>query len=213
MNRRGVPSPGDVLRLLGAQRVVPVLRNADAADAVATARACARGGARVVELTCSTPDVERAIAELAGDEGMVVGLGTIADAVRVAGAVAAGARFVVSYTAPPGFVAAAREAGVLAIPGAFTPTEVAACARDGARAVKLFPARALGPAVVRDLRTVLPGVPLLVTGGIGARAQDVAPWLEAGALAVGLGGALGTAAADGAGEVERRLRAALGHPA
>jgi len=197
-----------VLDALAAQRVVPVLRSATVEDAVATARACARGGMSAIELTHSTPDVEDAVATLTA-EGLLVGVGTIADAAQVPGAIAAGARFVVSYTLPPGMVRAAGELAAVAIPGAFTPTEVAACLHDGAAAVKLFPARALSPGYLRDLRAVLPGLRAFPSGGLAARADVLGPWLEAGALAVGLGSDLGTVARLGAGEVERRARLAL----
>jgi 2-dehydro-3-deoxyphosphogluconate aldolase / (4S)-4-hydroxy-2-oxoglutarate aldolase len=198
----------DVLERIAGQRVVPVLRSADVADAVATARACARAGMDVIELTHSTPDVETAVGELTRD-GLTVGVGTVTSALQVEPAVAAGAAFVVSFTAPEGMAQAARALGIPAIPGALTPTEVAACLAQGAPAVKVFPARGLAPAYLRDLRAVMPQLRAIVTGGLRARAEDVVPWLEAGALAVGLGGDIGTAGVDGAGEVERRARAAL----
>jgi 2-dehydro-3-deoxyphosphogluconate aldolase/(4S)-4-hydroxy-2-oxoglutarate aldolase len=198
----------EVLERIAVQRVVPVLRSADVADAVATARACARAGMEVIELTHSTPDVESAVRELAG-EGLTVGVGTVTGAAQVEPAVAAGAAFVVSFAAPAGMVQAARSLGVPAIPGALTPTEVAACLAQGAPAVKLFPARGLDPAYLRHLLAVMPQLRAIVTGGLRARAEDIVPWLQAGALAVGLGGDLGTAGADGAEEVERRARAAL----
>ena len=80
-----------------------------------------------------------------------------------------------------------------------TPTE--------RRSRSSFPASLAGPAFIPSLRPLLPDLQLLVTGGI--EPDGVGPWLEAGALAVGLGGSLGTAATVGAAEVERRCRAAL----
>lgn len=200
--------PADVIAALAAQRVVPVLRSRDVGDAVATARACARAGMGAIELTRTTPDVERAL-ELLRDDGLLLGLGTLTDAAQVAPAAAAGASFVVSFQQLPGLCEAAAPAGVAAIPGALTPTEVAAAAAAGADAVKLFPARSLAPPYLRDLRAVLPRLPLMVTGGIAATTAAIAPWLAAGAFAVGLGSDLGTVAENGAAEVERRARAAL----
>ena len=195
-----------MIAAIAAQRVIPVLRARDVADAVDTARACARAGLRIVELTRTTPDVEQAVHALV-DDGLTVGVGTIRSGDEVRSAAAAGAAFVVSFHRPGDFMAAATAAGVLAIPGALTPHEVAACADAGARVVKLFPARSLTPAYLRDLAPVLPDLRFVVTGGIEPGAT--APWLRAGALAVGLGSALGTVAAEGADEVERRCRAAL----
>jgi 2-dehydro-3-deoxyphosphogluconate aldolase/(4S)-4-hydroxy-2-oxoglutarate aldolase len=193
---------------LVAQRIVPVLRCADADDAVETARALAAGGFRAVELTMTTPDVLAAVPPLAGD-GLLVGVGTIRRAEEVAPAVDAGARFVVSFANPPGFVATARDAGVPAVPGGLTPGEVAAAQRDGPAAVKLFPASLVTPDYVRTLLVLDPSLRLLVTDGIEPTPDSIRPWLEAGAAMVGIGAALGTARSVGAAEVERRARAAL----
>lgn len=191
---------------IAAQRVVPVLRCADAADAVETARVCARAGMGVIELTRTTPEVERAVGELRG-EGLCVGLGTLTSAEQVLGACEAGAHFVVSFAAPEGFVSAARAVGLEAIPGALTPGEVLSCLEAGAAAVKIFPARLAEPAYLRDLRALMPGLRAIVTGGLAA--GDAPAWLEAGALAVGLGGELGSVGHDGAGRVAERAREAL----
>lgn len=196
----------DVLAAIARQRVVPVLRCADPGDAVATAHACAAGGMEVVELTHSTPDVERAVEELGNAGNIIVGVGTITSAGQVGAAAAAGASFAVSFANPDGFLPAADAAGIPAFPGAFTPSEVLACAEGGAEAVKIFPARAATPSYLRDLAAVMPDVELLVTGGLEPTRASIEPWLAAGAVAVGLGGALGTAAAVGAGEVTRRCR-------
>lgn len=191
---------------IAAQRVIPVLRTAAAEDAVATARACAAVGLTVVELTCTTPDVFAAL-EALRDDDVRAGLGTVTSADEVRRAAAAGAEFVVSYTNPTGMVEAAHAAGLTAVPGALTPTEVAACLRDGADAVKLFPARAISPAHVRDLRAVMPGVALMATGGVAA--ADIPAWLAAGVDAVGVGSELGTVARDGADAVRERAAALL----
>jgi 2-dehydro-3-deoxyphosphogluconate aldolase / (4S)-4-hydroxy-2-oxoglutarate aldolase len=200
----------EVLDAIARQRVVPVLRSADPVDAVATARACAAAGMNVVELTRTTPRVEDAIAALR-DDGLVLGLGTVTAAQHVEAAAAAGAAFVVSFASPEWLLPAARCAGVAAIPGAFTPTEILRCVESGADGVKLFPARFLSPAYLGDLRAVMPGLRAIPTGGIAARGHAIGAWLEAGALAVGVGSDLGTVAADGAAAVESRARAARGH--
>lgn len=197
-----------LLDRIARQVVVPVLRCAHVPDAIATARACAEAGLKIVELTRSTPEVERAIEVLSGDRGITVGLGTVTSAEQIGPAVRAGASFVVSYCAPQGFVEAAHAHGALAIPGAFTPAEVQACVRAGADVVKLFPASQLSPGYIRDLHAVMPGVELLVTGGLLPQADAVRAWVDAGACAVGLGGALGTVATVGEEEVMRRARIA-----
>ena len=194
------------LEELARQRVLPVLRCRDAEDTIATARAAAAAGCRVVEVTMSTPGAEDAIAPLVA-EGLVVAVGTVRDASAVRGLADLGATMVVSFWNPPGFIAAAADAGIPAIPGGFTTHELAAAHVEGAAAVKLFPAGLADPSYLQALRPLLPDLRLLVTGGI--EPDGVRPWLEAGALAIGLGSRLGTAATVGAAEVERRCRTAL----
>jgi 2-dehydro-3-deoxyphosphogluconate aldolase/(4S)-4-hydroxy-2-oxoglutarate aldolase len=162
----------------------------------------------VVELTCSTPDVETAIAQLV-DDGLVVGLGTVTSPDRIGPAVSAGASFIVSFCAPAGLIGAAHRSGVLAIPGAMSPSEVALCRRAGADAVKIFPAGELTPGYVRHLSAVMPGLRLLATGGIAPCGDALRPWLAAGAIAVGIGGGLGTVSQVGDDQVQRRARDAL----
>jgi 2-dehydro-3-deoxyphosphogluconate aldolase/(4S)-4-hydroxy-2-oxoglutarate aldolase len=188
------------------QRIVPVLRCQDATDAVSTARAVARAGLTVVELTFTTPGVLDAVPSLV-NEGLTVAVGTVTAAEQVHAAAAAGAALVVSFASPDGFIAAAQEAGVVAIPGALTPSEIQSAHAAGAPAVKLFPARLAGVAMLSDMRAVLPDLRLLPTGGVSI--ADAPQWLAAGALAIGLGATLGTVARDGADEVEHRCRQAL----
>ena len=197
-----------VLEQMTAQRVLPILRSATVRDAVETARACARAGMRVVELTQTTPSVEEALEELRA-EGLLLGVGTLTSADQVGSAVDAGAQFVVSFARPAGFVERAVELGVPAIPGVLSPGEVLSACDAGAAAVKIFPARAVSPSYLSDLRTVMPELKAIVTGGLRASAASLRPWMDAGALAVGVGGDLGTVAEHGPDEVERRARGAL----
>jgi 2-dehydro-3-deoxyphosphogluconate aldolase / (4S)-4-hydroxy-2-oxoglutarate aldolase len=196
----------NVLDAIHSQRVIPILRCADAADAIATARVAKAAGMGVVELTLTTSGVHGALRELSAD-GLVVGLGSLVSATDVPLAVEAGAQFVVSFAAVAGLAETAHELAVAAVQGGLTPTEVFAAQRAGADAVKVFPARFVSPAYLGDLAAVLPGVRLIPTGGVApAHART---WLDAGAWAVGLGSALGTVATVGAAEVEHRCRAAL----
>ena len=167
--------------------------------------ALAEGGLTTVEVTLSTPGVFSAVERLSR-EGLHVGVGTITDAVAVDAAADAGAGFVVSFTSPRGFVAAAVARHVLAIPGAMTPSEAHSAAAAGASLVKLFPARVLGPEIVSDLRPLVEGVRFVATGGIPLTGEGVGSWMRAGAAAIGIGRALGEVGDVGAREVTRRAR-------
>ena len=177
---------------LAADPVVAVIRHLDPAVALEIARAAAAGGIRVLEITFTVPDAPQVIATLVAElPDAVVGAGTVLTVEQVDAAADAGAAFIVSPVTDPIVGAHCRTRGIPYIPGAFTPTEVAAAANAGAAAVKIFPASTLGVGFVASLGEVLPHVSLMPTGGIAA--DQVGEWLAAGATAVGIAGALGAA--------------------
>lgn len=172
---------------LRASRVVAVLRGDDPARVVEAGVALHDAGITCLEATFTTPGAAEAIAELARRLPKAsVGAGTVLEPAQADEAVRAGATFLVTPAPCLDVVAAAAGAPVLA--GAFTPGEVLAVWRAGASAVKIFPAATGGPGHVRDLRGPLPDIPFVPTGGIGV--GDAAAYLQAGAVAVGLGSAL-----------------------
>jgi 2-dehydro-3-deoxyphosphogluconate aldolase/(4S)-4-hydroxy-2-oxoglutarate aldolase len=157
----------DVLREVAAVRVIPVVVLDDAADAAPLADALVRAGLRCAEITLRTMAGEEAISVMAQRGDLLVGAGTVLDVSQVERVVRAGARFVVS----PGFdeevVAACRKAGVLALPGAVTPTEIQSARRAGLDTVKFFPAEAMGGIpVINALSAPFPGMRFVPTGGI-----------------------------------------------
>lgn len=133
--------------------------------------------------------------------------GTVMSTGEAADAVAAGATFLVSPHTDPDLVCWAAARGVAVVPGAFTPTEVAAAWNAGATAVKLFPASVGGPALVRELRGPFAHMAFIPSGGI--TAENAGAFLAAGAVAVGIGGWL-TRNADPA-VVEARARRLAAH--
>lgn len=166
------------------------MRAGDAAEAVEIAAALAEGGLRAIELTFTTPDAADAIAEARRllDPDLLLGAGTITESEQAAAAVEAGADFLVSPHLDPVLLEAMLASGLLVLPGVLTPSEVAAALRAGASAVKLFPASSAGVAHMRALFGPFPGLQVVPTGGIGIDAARA--WLDAGAVAVGLGGEL-----------------------
>jgi len=173
-----------------AAKVVAVIRMKDAARLGEVAAALRRGGVTAIEITMTVPGAVDIIRELVRTkpQGTLVGAGTILDAGTATEVIAAGADFVVSPIADREMIRACREAGVLAAPGAFTPTEIVAAWRAGADIVKVFPATSLGPQFFRDLRGPLPFVRLMPTGGV--TLENARLFLAAGAAAVGIGTAL-----------------------
>jgi 2-dehydro-3-deoxyphosphogluconate aldolase/(4S)-4-hydroxy-2-oxoglutarate aldolase len=168
-----------------ADRVVCVVRAPALPSSVALCEALSDGGIRTVELTFTTPDVLKHLAEAAGLPGVTVGVGTVLTAADARAAVDAGAQFLVTPGVLPDVAAVARDAGVPFLMGALTPTEVLAASSLGAAAVKVFPASAFGPRYLRDLHGPYPGLALVPSGGVTAgNARD---YLAAGAAAVTAG--------------------------
>jgi len=179
-----------LLRRALAGRVVAIVRLKGAAPLVDVARALTEGGIRSLEFTLTTPGALEAIEACRARFGdaVVVGAGTVLDAAQARQCLDAGAQFLVS----PGFdrevIAAARDGGALAMPGALTPTEIVTAWRAGADVVKVFPARALGPKYISDVLAPLPNIPLMPTGGVDE--SNAVDYLRAGAVAVAAGGSL-----------------------
>jgi 2-dehydro-3-deoxyphosphogluconate aldolase/(4S)-4-hydroxy-2-oxoglutarate aldolase len=183
-------TPAAVDRILGS-RVVAILRARDASRFGEIASVLAEAGITTIEFTLSSDGALAALAAVAGrlPEGVALGAGTVLDADAASAAVDAGATFLVSPAVCLDVVERGAELGVPVLAGALTPTEILAAWRAGAAAVKVFPAaEAGGPAYVKAVRAPLPHIPLVPTGGVGA--DNAAAYLEAGAVAVGLGGSL-----------------------
>lgn len=179
-------------RALGAilrTRVIPIIRTASAAWAEELAGILVAAGLDIVEITFTVPDAASVIARVRDRfPGVLVGGGTVTNAAAAEQAIGAGAEFLLSPALSPGMVEVARRHGVLAVPGAYTPTEVLSALERGAQLIKLFPADIGGPAHLRALRAPLPQARFLPTGGV--RPDNVAEWFAAGAAAVGIGSAL-----------------------
>jgi 2-dehydro-3-deoxyphosphogluconate aldolase/(4S)-4-hydroxy-2-oxoglutarate aldolase len=176
-----------VTTLLGAGRLLGIVRFPAGGDLDGTIQALVSSGIDLVEITLDTPDALEAI-ERAASRGTTVGAGTVVRAEQVRACAEVGARFVVSPGCLPDVVGEARTLGLQAIPGALSPTEILAATSLEVEAVKLFPASLGGPPYVRTLRGPFPTTRFVPTGGIGL--EDVPAYLEAGATCVGLGASL-----------------------
>jgi 2-dehydro-3-deoxyphosphogluconate aldolase/(4S)-4-hydroxy-2-oxoglutarate aldolase len=190
--------------------VVAIIRLKDPAAVSPVIDALAQGGVRALEITMTVPGAVDRIREAAArlPDGFLLGAGTVVDADSARRVVDAGARFIVSPVFRPEVIDAGHACGVPVLPGCLTPTEILAAWDAGADIVKVFPATALGPTYVRDLRGPLPDVKLLPTGGVSI--ENAGDWIRAGACAVGIGSALLDAQAiargDYAGIVTRARR-------
>ena len=171
--------------------LVAIIRGVTPDEAVDIAGALYEGGIRIIEVPLNSAEALESIRRIAaalGDQALI-GAGTVLQPGDVAQVRDAGGRIIVSPNMNPAVIRATVEAGMVSSPGIFTPSEAFAALDAGAHTLKLFPAEAASPTVVKSLRAVLPkAVPFLVVGGV--TPDSVTGWLDAGANGFGLGGGL-----------------------
>ena len=182
----------DVAERIRRHRLIAILRRVEPQalllDLVAE---LAADGVRVLEVTfdgASAAEDLVAVRERLGGSDVMVGAGTIVTRERMDAALGAGAEFLVAPTLDLALLAEAVDRGVPVIPGAYSPTEIALAWDSGATFVKVFPVSSLGPSHIRELRGPLRDIEMIATGGVDA--TNTAAYLEAGCVAVGVGGAL-----------------------
>ena len=182
--------------------IVAVIRIKDPEKVRDVVAALAAGGVRALEVTMTVPRAVDLIRDLAAriPDGFLLGAGTVTDAATARAVIDAGASFVVGPVFRMDVVAACHERGVPAIPGCFSPTEILDAYEAGADIIKVFPATALGPQFIKDVRAPLPQVRLMPTGGV--TVENAGDWIRAGAVAVGLGSALLDTAAIESGQLD-----------
>ena len=186
MQAHGEPA---ALVALREHRLVTAIRARSAAEALGAAKAIARGGLKMLEITFTVPDAPKVIEALAADPDVIVGAGTVLTAEQAHAALAAGARFIIAPNHARAVAEVAQAAQVLYCPGAYTTTEILAARDMGAHVVKVYPVGvAGGPNYIRVIRDPLPDVPLLAAGGTSL--ENMLPFLLAGCVGVGLGSAL-----------------------
>jgi 2-dehydro-3-deoxyphosphogalactonate aldolase len=180
--------------------LIAIIRGVTPEEAVDIGSALIEGGIRIIEVPLNSPEPLKSIERLASrfGEQASVGAGTVLNPEQVQQVRDAGGQLIVSPNMNPAVIRATVEAGMVSCPGIFTPTEAFTALEAGAHTLKLFPAEAATPKVVKAMRAVLPrDVPLVVVGGVSP--DSIAAWLEAGASGFGLGSGLykpGQSAAD-----------------
>lgn len=180
-----------LIRRLDALPLVAILRGLKPDEAVAIGEAVVAAGFVCVEVPLNSPDPLVSIRRLrdALGERAVVGAGTVLDTDAVRAVADAGGQVVISPNTDAEVIRAAKGAGLVSMPGVFTPTEAFAALKGGADVLKLFPAEIAGPAAIKAIRAVLPGGTRVYAVG-GATPGSLAEWAAAGAAGFGIGSAL-----------------------
>jgi 2-dehydro-3-deoxyphosphogalactonate aldolase len=171
--------------------LIAIIRGVTPDEAEDIGQAIFDSGVGIIEVPLNSPDPLRSIERLArrfGDQALVGG-GTVLTVEDVHHVQNAGGRLIVSPSTNMGVIAATAAAELVSSPGYFTPSEAFEALEAGATALKLFPAEAATPAVLKAQLAVIPKrVPITVVGGV--KPDNMQPWLDAGATGFGLGGGL-----------------------
>jgi len=178
--------------------LVAVVRAESSEQASRIADACADGGVGAIEITFTVPGAAAVIADLSRRDAarnILIGAGTVLDAETARTAILAGAQFVVGPSLNLEAARLCNRYQIPYMPGAGTLTEIVEAMECGADIVKVFPGETLGPAFVRAVKGPLPQACLMPTGGVSI--ENVAEWIRAGCVAVGVGGNLTAGAKRG----------------
>jgi 2-dehydro-3-deoxyphosphogluconate aldolase / (4S)-4-hydroxy-2-oxoglutarate aldolase len=168
--------------------IVPVVRAANLEEARRAVDAICTGGIPVIEITMTVPNAPAMISELVKQYGssVLAGAGTVTTAKQAEVCLDAGAQFLVSPGLSVPVLQTAAKRGILAIPGALTPTEVMAALEAGAQLIKIFPCGSAGGAKhIKALKAPFPETRLIPTGGVNV--TNAAEYFAAGSFALGVG--------------------------
>jgi 2-dehydro-3-deoxyphosphogluconate aldolase/(4S)-4-hydroxy-2-oxoglutarate aldolase len=170
--------------------VVAIVRLDDYSSAVDMVKALAEGGIIATEFTYTNPAAGEAVASVkkACGNDVLVGAGTVLDPETARAAILQGADFLVTPVVTVPTIELARRYSIPTVVGAFTPTEILTAWQAGATFVKVFPASAVGPSYLKDVKGPLPQVKLIPTGGVNL--QNAGDFIRAGASAIAVGGNL-----------------------
>lgn len=178
----------DVIRKIHEIGIIPVVRAANVEEARRAVDAICAGGIPIIEITMTVPNAPVMVQELVRHCGndMLTGAGTVTTAKQAEICLDAGARFLVSPGLSVPVLNIAANRGILAIPGALTPTEVMAALEAGARVIKIFPCGSVGgPKHIKALKAPFPDGLFVPTGGVNL--SNAAEYFSVGAFALGVG--------------------------
>ncbi len=178
--------------------LVAVVRAENSDTAARIAQACVEGGVAAIEITFTVPGAAAVIQHLVATyrpDQILVGAGTVLDPETARGAILAGAQYVISPALNVETARLCNRYQVPYMPGASSAREIIESMEAGADIIKLFPGELMGPEFVKAIRGPLPQASLMPTGGVGL--ENVAEWIKAGAVAVGVGGNLTAGARTG----------------
>lgn len=185
----------DSLKAITDQGLLPLFFYEDAGVSLEITRTLYRAGVRVIEYTnrgAAALENFKVLIEAVNNEmpDMHLGIGTIKNVKEANDFIDAGAHFIVCPVVDAEIGKLVHEAGMLWIPGCFSPTEINTAHQLKAGLIKLFPANLLGPAYVSSIKDVFPGQLFIPTGGVEISAENISEWFKSGVCGVGMGSKL-----------------------
>jgi 2-dehydro-3-deoxyphosphogluconate aldolase/(4S)-4-hydroxy-2-oxoglutarate aldolase len=181
----------EILSKLKENYLFAVIRGKSAEEATEISKAVYAGGIKNIEVTFTTPQADESIKALAKEyqgTDMVVGAGTVMDAVTARLAIIAGAEFIVSPNFVPEISTICNTYAIPYLPGCGSVTEIAKAMETGVEVVKVFPGGILGPSFIKNVHGPIPHVEMMPSGGVSL--ENMHEWVSNGAWAVGIGSAL-----------------------
>ncbi|MGG0516457.1 bifunctional 4-hydroxy-2-oxoglutarate aldolase/2-dehydro-3-deoxy-phosphogluconate aldolase [Bacillus pseudomycoides] len=189
----------EILQRLEIAGVIAIVRGADKEEAIKASHAIVEGGMYGIELTFTVPQADEVIRELVETyqdrPEIVIGAGTVLEAVTARLAIMAGAQYVVSPSFDQETAEVCNLYQIPYLPGCMTITEMQKALKAGVDIIKLFPGSAYGPSIVKALKAPIPHLNIMPTGGVSL--DNMADWFSAGVVAVGVGGNLLAPASTG----------------
>jgi 2-dehydro-3-deoxyphosphogluconate aldolase/(4S)-4-hydroxy-2-oxoglutarate aldolase len=179
-----------ILKTLSDTRAIAILRKCPQSALSNVVAVLEQTGFRLVEITLDSILPFDLIGEISSKySGVIVGAGTVHDVDQVEAVAKSGGRFIVAPVISEEVIAESLESGLGIFPGAATPSEIAHAIGLGVTAVKVFPAQQLGgPSFIKAIMSPLLNPPLIPTGAVDI--DNAANYIEAGAIAVGVGSAV-----------------------
>lgn len=188
----------EILSTIKEEKIVAVIRGKDSDEATSISLAAIEGGIRIIELTYTTPFVEKVFKDLE-NEDVLIGAGSVLDTETARHALLNGAKFIVSPFFNKDVATMCNRYGIPYLPGCMTVKEMAEALEAGCDILKLFPANDFEPSIIGSIRGPIPNVNIMPTGGVNL--SNMSGWLSAGAIAVGIGSDLNKAYNSGSHEL------------
>lgn len=182
--------------------LIAIIRGVEKKDILPVAEALYKGGIKLVEVTMNThgaPEMISMLNERFGSK-LYIGAGTVLDVDDAEKAITAGAKYFVTPNVDEEIIRFALDHNIGILPGVMTPTEVVQAYKAGAKIVKVFPTSILGSSYIKELQGPLSHIPMVAVGGV--RPENVADFMKAGAVGLGVGGSLIDKAAIASGNFE-----------